>query len=283
MGTNFFTACNMESAWLKSTFQETEYTDAPQQKRMKFSEVSAELHKQFPQRSYSTHEVSRLIREVFPHTESKRCGKSRQTQILGLERIPVGVGQSESRPSTSYRSTSEPLSDSASLFPSQPGLQSEPMPSQRGTSEPIGQSTSLIPSYSDLLIENHELRARIQELERTSAPSLCSQADRVIRHKSPVSQGPSSLSAFYELDFDSIASELKSCAPDLYQFYMTLGDTKRNQEKGEVTTEEVKAVSSLCSLLNARSARMTGLQLLVSMMLVARATSKQVLHVYIVI
>ena len=39
---------------------------------------------------------------------------------------------------------------------------------------------------------------------------------------------------------------------------------------------EIKAVTSLCSLLNARSVRTKGLQLLISMMLVARATSKQV-------
>ena len=54
----------------------------------------------------------------------------------------------------------------------------------------------------------------------------------------------------------------------------TLGDTTRNRE--DATTEEVKVVASMCSLLNARSARMNGLQLLVSMMLVARATSREV-------
>ena len=232
----------MESAWLKSVFQETEYnSDSPQPKRMKFSDMSAELHLNFPERKYSAYEVSQLIREAFPNTESKACGKSRQKQILGLERI--------------HRS--EP---------------NEPVP-QCSTSEPISQSA---PSYSDLLIENQLLKAKVQELERTSAASLCYQADKVIHHKSAVTQGPNSLDSFHELDLNSIVAELQSRAPDLYHLYMTLGDTKRNQEKEEVTTEEVKAVASMCSLLNARSARMKGLQLLVSMMLVARATSRQV-------
>ena len=239
----------MEAAWLKSVFHETEYiSDSPHPKRMKFSDISAELHSHFPQRKYTTNEVSRLVRETFPSTESKPCGKSRQKQILGLERIPtMSMGQSE--PSTALVSQCS-ISDA-----------------------------SQTPSYSDLLIENQRLKARIQELERTSTSSLCCQADEVICHKSAVSQGPNSLSTFYELDFDSIVSELKSRAPDLYHFYMALGDTSRNQVKDEVTTEEVKAVASMCSLLNARSARMKGLQLLVSMMLVARATSKQVLSV----
>ena len=74
-------------------------------------------------------------------------------------------------------------------------------------------------------------------------------------------------------DLDSIISELRFCAPDLYQLFMTLGDTQRHQEEEEVTTENVKAVSALCSTLNAQSARSKGLQLLLGMMLIARQVS----------
>ena len=105
---------------------------------------------------------------------------------------------------------------------------------------------------------------------------LCSQADAVIQHKSAVSQGPISLETFNTLDFQSVITELQAQAPDLYALFMLLGDVKRNAKRDEVTTEQTKAISSMCSLLNARSARMKGLQLLVSMMLVARATSRQV-------
>lgn len=201
----------MESTWLKSVFQETEY-DSPHPKRMKFSEVSTELHSHFPERKYSTYEVSQLVREAFPHSESKRCGKSRHTQILGLERIHTATSSSDLRASVTA------------------GI-----------------------SDADLLIENQLLKARIEELERFTATSLCNQADEVIHHESVVKHGPSSLTAFDELDLDSIIAELQYRAPDLYHLYMMLGDTKRNQENEEVTTEEVKAVASMCSLLNARS------------------------------
>ena len=95
-------------------------------------------------------------------------------------------------------------------------------------------------------------------------------------HASVVKHGPSSITAFRELDLASIIAKLQFQAPDLYHLYMMVGDTKRNQDDGEMTTEEIKAVASMCSLLNARSANMKGLQLLMSMMLVARATSRQV-------
>jgi hypothetical protein len=137
--------------------------------------------------------------------------------------------------------------------------------------------SELTVSRSGLLQQIKQLQREVQQLKRTSEQVLCSQADAVIQHKSAASQGPASLEAFHQLDFQSVVTELEVHAPDLYALFMSLGDVKRNTtEKEEVTTEQTKAVSSMCSLLNARSARMKGLQLLVSMMLVARATSRQV-------
>ena len=242
----------MESTWLKSVFEEIEYTsDCQPSKRTKFSEVSAELHSHFPDKKYSTYAVSRLIHDTFPGTESKACGKSRQKHILGLQRsLQPG--------SNAQCSSSDP--------------------------EPIDHTPSHTLSYADLLIENQRLKARVMELEKTSPTALCHQADAVIRHKSPVTQGPSSLDSFHELDLASIIAELQCHAPDLYHLYMVLGDAQRNRQKDDfqVTTEEVKVVASMCSTLNARSARMKGLQLLVSIMLVARATCRQVRKSYII-
>ena len=51
---------------------------------------------------------------------------------------------------------------------------------------------------------------------------------------------------------------------------------QRNARDGARPDEELKAVMALCTLLNARSARVKGLQLMVSLMLVARATGRQV-------
>ena len=254
----------MESTWLKS-----EYTsDCPPSKRTKFSEVSAELHSHFPKKKYSSLEVSRLIRDTFPGTESKACGKSRQKHILGLERITTS-SQPGSNAQCSSSETIEPEHTASHTLDYSDLL----IENQQLKARVIG--------YSDLLIENQRLKTRLQELEKTSPTSLCHQADAIIHHKSPVTQGPSSLDSFHELDLASIIAELKFRAPDLYHLYVVLGDTQRNRqnEDVQVTTEEVKVVASMCSMLNARSARMKGLQLLVSFMLVARATCRQVCSV----
>ena len=140
-------------------------------------------------------------------------------------------------------------------------------------------STSVEPDVSTtkLQAEIDQLKKQVAELERKSDQVLCHQADEVIYHASAVTQGPTSLEGFRQFDLDSIISELRFRAPDLYQLFMTLGDTQRHQEEEEeVTTENVKAVSALCSTLNARSARSKGLQLLLGMMLIARGTSRQV-------
>ena len=141
----------------------------------------------------------------------------------------------------------------------------------------VSLSSDTILDCSALLAENQQLKERVRVLEQQSLTSLCHQADAVIARESAVTQGPHTLTAFHELDFDTISAELQTRAPDLYQLCMTLGNTQRNQhEDSGRTVEEVKAITSMCSLLNARSARMKGPQLLIGMMLVARATSKQV-------
>ncbi len=148
-----------------------------------------------------------------------------------------------------------------------------------GLERRLGSSSSEpVSSNSDLLQKIEQLQEQVQELKKMSQHVLCCQADAVIQHTSAVTQGPNSLEAFDKLDFESVIRELQVQAPDLYALFMSLGDVKRNTEEDTdtVTTEQTKAISSMCALLNARSARMKGLQLLMSMMLVARATSKQV-------
>ena len=71
-------------------------------------------------------------------------------------------------------------------------------------------------------------------------------------------------------------TELKSNAHYLYQLMVTLGKTERNQTPG-INTEQRRAIMSICTLLKARSVRVKGVQLLISLMLIARATNRQVM------
>ena len=135
---------------------------------------------------------------------------------------------------------------------------------------------------SSLQAAIEQLKHRVAELEAKEnlREVVCRQAAEIARHSSVVTQGPVSVEALTSLDMRSIVSELATRAPDLYQLCMTIGDTQRSHSEedsgGGTTTEEIKVVSAICSLLNARSARTKGLQLLLGMMLVARGTSRQV-------
>ena len=77
----------------------------------------------------------------------------------------------------------------------------------------------------------------------------------------------------------AVITELQASCPQLYQLVQQLGCTPRNARDGCLPDEELKGVMAVCTLLNARSARVKGLQLMISLMLVARATGRQV-HVH---
>ena len=72
-------------------------------------------------------------------------------------------------------------------------------------------------------------------------------------------------------------SDIKRTMPILYSFINEIGDTHRNLRNEVILpVEELKALMCQIVLLNARSNRANGMQMLVGMMLVGRSTQKQV-------
>ena len=95
-------------------------------------------------------------------------------------------------------------------------------------------------------------------------PSQLSVLDSQIRHlTSPstlVSHGPDSPEQLEKFTLDAVIAELRILAPDLLNLFCTLGETRRNaNEEQGLMTEDIKALCSLCILLNARSMRVKGL------------------------
>ena len=63
----------------------------------------------------------------------------------------------------------------------------------------------------------------------------------------------------------------------MYKFFVQLCDVQWNvSPDSSISIKVIKGVTSLCIVLNVRSNRVKGLQLLISMMLIAGSTSKQV-------
>ena len=108
--------------------------------------------------------------------------------------------------------------------------------------------------------------------------SLVKQADTFSdKSMSLTACGPDTYEHFCKFSVNQLVEELKNAIPDVYALFMNLGDINRNvQDDGTTSLNEVKVVSALCTLLNARTNRFKGLQLLLSMMLIARSVGKQV-------
>ena len=89
------------------------------------------------------------------------------------------------------------------------------------------------------------------------------------------SHSPVTINQLQDLSTDAM---IRKISPALYKFFQLVDNTSRNTsvDEGDLPVEETKALVSSCALMNARSHRFKGVQLLLSMMSIARTTNKQV-------
>ena len=223
--------------WLKRSYTETP-TEGPHAKQVKFSDIHEALAQTFPSDKISTQLCTKVVQEAFPGTKRTRVGNQRLSYVVGIE-------------------------ESLSCTDSTDALQSENI---------------------QLRATVHQLQERIRELEAetSTSASMCSpllmqQMDSLLQHGDQILHGPNTPARFPEFSVKVITEEIQKNAPDVYQLFLQLGDADRNPTNSTVTpVEQRKAIMSLCTILNARCRTANGLQLLLSFMLIARATSKQV-------
>ena len=112
--------------------------------------------------------------------------------------------------------------------------------------------------------------------------SLHLEVNHILSSDGILVHGPDTISKFEGFSLSSLLAELRQLAPGLVELCISLGDTHRNADSDDVGDEDalidndIKVLVSMCTLLNARSRQVNGLQLLLSLMLVARAINKQV-------
>ena len=222
---------------LKRSYRETPIK-GPEAKRVRFSDIQEHLTAQFPSLILSTSVCSTAVQEAFPQSQRKRFGKERHNYIIGVE---ISVEQQQS-------------SDPVQI------LQAE---------------------NEELSLKVHQLEARTQELEAQNISSnssrlLVQHLDSLLQHGRHTVHGPNTPDHFQNFSMEGIIDEIRTNAPSVYQLFVHLGDTERNATDDSVSAEQRKAIMSLCTILNARNQKANGLQLLLSFMLIARATSKQV-------
>ena len=271
--------------WLKEALEEGP-SEGPEAKRMKFSDLQELLQKRFQSDTITNSMAVAAVQEAFPMViTGKRLGKRRITMVLG-----VAERKSDS-------TSSDLTSQSAGMSPSQlPGTSSE----LAGTAESVASAESQLRAAleaeqkrnQELCDQVRQLQTKVQLLEGTVrrleseqssgyVQQLDQQMEAVVRHRGSVMSGPDTSEHFGTFSVDSVISEVKQNAPDVYQLFQVLGKTSRNAQQGQLPTEELKAAVSLATLLNARSNRVKGIQLLLGIMLIARATHKHVSFIMI--
>ena len=237
--------------WLRYRYREVPL-EGPCPKKIKMSDLHKQLEEQYSPEKFTQYAASHIVRKAFPNAESKIAGKSRTKHIFGI--APVEDATLESSASTIQ----------------------------------AGGASSCTPTPVAVLLETEQVRnkqlmeriqlleARVQELEKTCPVTLIQQADQ-LQHGSLVVCGQDTPDHFQNFSIDGIIQELQEQAPDMYKLFMQLCDVHQNVPPDSSTSiKEIKGVTSLCTVLNARSNRVKGVQLLISMMLIARSTSKQV-------
>lgn len=225
--------------WLRSVYQEVPQ-GCPLPKQVKLSDVHEQLEERYAKCSH--YQLATLLQKAFPNAESKIAGKSRTKHIIGIRPV-VQIP--------------------------------DPITSKQSIAQLTEQLKTERAQNVELLEKMHFLEARIRELESTSPSHLATQVD-TLPQSSLAASGPDSYVHFCEFTVEGMIRELQKQVPDVYGFFMHLGDVSRNVGPDGASTQELKAITALCTLMNARSSRVKGMQLLISIMLIARSTSKQV-------
>lgn len=231
----------LERKWLH-----TRYRLAPYAKPMKVSSVKNALESNFS-RKYEHKIVSRILQEEFPIAEKKIYSSDRTMHIFGIEEVR------------------EELSTP--------------------TAEDDEEKQHLKHRIRELEETVRTLEHRVRELEQlvhiTSPSVLTTQADRLLHSNMAVYHGPNTIMHFNEFSLDTISAEIKQNAPALLQLFralchnvnITVTDLRTDEDHAH---DDTKAFASLSVALKSRSTKVLGLQLLVGMMLVGRATNRRV-------
>ena len=127
------------------------------------------------------------------------------------------------------------------------------------------------PEHEALQQRVRELKQRVRELEQ---PVLSNEMSSLMTPNLFLYHGPNNITNFDIFSLDCLVEEVEKLAPNLFQLFQTLGQTSRNSDDDR--SDDVMAVMSLCTLLKCRSQRVLGIQLLITLMLLARSTNKQV-------
>ena len=241
-----------ETRWLKKRYRPAP-TDGEVQnvKKIKFEHIRKDMMAQFPSKNLSNYQVSQAITAAFPNTSSRLSTHSRTKHIFGLEEI-----------------TDTPCSSSDDLEAENRRLRLQ-----------VDDQQVRLQVMQNRIDELERQVAQLQEHVASSARSPClePQIGSLLSSQNAAYHGPDTITHFNDFSMDHVIAEVKNQAPDVWQLLNNLGNTGRFSEDNEQhQLAQLRIISCLSTLLKTRSQKMLGIQLLISLMLIARATSRRV-------
>ena len=237
---------------------------------VELSVVQEMVTKKYPGLRISAITLSRTMREIFPHASVKRVGKKRVSCIAGIEMRSSPSLASAPAASSSPHSTMTTFPCTSPQTDSQIATLMLELQLERDRRAALEVEVEKLKKVQE---DKHggEVQSAVdyqQILQSEVDTTICSQ--QMLLH------GPDTVKRFEEFSMSGIIAELQSSCPELFTLVQQLGSTQRNARPDTLPVEHLKGVTAVCTLLNAQSARVKGLQLMISLMLVARATGKQV-------
>ncbi len=214
--------------------------------------------------------LSKAVSKAFPQTTTKRRGKKRVTYIHGIQANeptasdtiqPTRLGGEDTQESLDTREEEE-----------------EDITEEAHTDMKALQHLNQQLQEKVLALEHKITALEKQGRNKCDTDELDSQMYAVMHRGTWTASGPDTRENFEHFSLDAVTLELKTHAPPLYELFMKLGDVRRTaaDDDDATTIQTLKAITLLCALLNAHSNRVKGFQLLTSLMLIARAISRQV-------
>lgn len=228
--------------------------------RIKFQDISERLRTHFPNKKYSPKMVSDAVTLAFPASLRKRCGEAKLSYCYGItEHADELLSTVRAPPTTCTVRTPE-----ASV-----GI---PMHTDK--------EKQLLERVNVLEERERQLMEKINELEDVaqlgswfSPENLLSELDTLTQPHNSVFHGPDTVQHLQTFSIENLISEFTQLAPHLYELLIKLG---QGRYQFQATGPSMKAIMALCTLIKGRSSKVLGLQMLITFMLIARATSKQV-------
>ena len=233
--------------WIKHRYR----VSGPEASRVKFSDILEEVQSSFPTSSISSYVVSNAITKEFPTSISKKLGEKKHKYVYGIAINPEAGGDT----------TTDLASKVLSLEQS---LQQERMMKEH-----------LWQQLQQLQQEFEELK--LQQQASLSAQHLDDQMQKLLRPDKSTFHGPDTVDHFQRFSLDAVIAELHTYAPDVGNLFQKLAKGDRFNEDDELSrVVQMRSTTAVCTLLKGRSVKVLGIQLLLSFMLIGRATSKQV-------